>query len=93
MTSWPAMRLGFRDRGLIREGLWADVVIFDYDEINDKATWKQGVEVPTGISHVFVNGVLTVSNGEHTGARAGVVLYGDGHEGSQKNKDRHDRVR
>jgi N-acyl-D-amino-acid deacylase len=78
MTSWPAMRLGFRDRGLIREGLWADVVVFDYEDIEDKATWENGVAVPTGVNHVLVNGVVTVSDGEHTGAKAGAVLYGQG---------------
>ena len=78
MTSWPAMRLGFRDRGLIREGLWADVVVFDYDDIEDKATWENGVAVPTGVNYVLVNGVVTVSDGEHTGAKAGAVLYGQG---------------
>ena len=81
MTSWPATRLGFHDRGLIREGLWADVVVFDYEKIQDNATWEDGVAPPVGISHVLVNGTITISDGEHTGATAGRVLYGQGFAG------------
>ena len=83
MSSWPATRLGFRDRGLIREGLWADLVIFDYDKIQDTATWKNGVALPIGINHVLVNGAITISEGKHTGATAGKILYGQGYQKSE----------
>lgn len=78
MTSWPATRLGFHDRGLIREGLWADVVVFDYDTIEDRSTWADGVALPAGIDYVLVNGVVTVEAGRHTLAREGRVLLGEG---------------
>ena len=49
MTSWPATRMRLSDRGLIREGLWADVVIFDYGTIQDRATYEQPMLSPEGI--------------------------------------------
>jgi N-acyl-D-aspartate/D-glutamate deacylase len=78
MTSWPATRMRITDRGMIREGLWADVVVFDFETIDDRATYEEPVRYPTGIEYVLVNGVVTIDRGEHTGARAGRVLYGPG---------------
>ncbi|MDP4745017.1 MAG: amidohydrolase family protein [Porticoccaceae bacterium] len=78
MTSWPAARMRLKDRGTIQEGLWADAVIFDLETIKDNATWNNPVSTPNGISHVLVNGTLTIENGVHTGARSGKVLYGGG---------------
>ncbi|NJD20801.1 MAG: amidohydrolase family protein [Gemmatimonadetes bacterium] len=78
MTSWPATRMRITDRGMIREGLWADVVVFDFDAIDDRATFERPIVYPTGIEYVLVNGVVTVEKGQHTGARAGHVLYGPG---------------
>jgi N-acyl-D-amino-acid deacylase len=78
MTSWPAARMRLNDRGMIREGLWADAVIFDLETIKDTATWESPVSTPSGISHVLVNGQLTIENSVHTGARSGMVLYGGG---------------
>lgn len=74
MTSWPAARMGLYERGVIREGLAADVVVFDYAGIDDRATWEQPTETPVGIEYVIVNGELAVDGGRYTGARAGVVL-------------------
>lgn len=74
MTSWPAQRMGLSDRGLLREGLRADIVIFDYDRIEDKADWNNPVAAAVGISDVIVNGNLTIKDGAHTGARKGMVL-------------------
>jgi N-acyl-D-aspartate/D-glutamate deacylase len=76
MTSWPAARLGLADRGVIREGLRADLTVFDYDRIEDGATWEQPTAPPTGIDYVIVNGVVTLDRGVHTGAKAGRVLRG-----------------
>src|SRR5688572_21037825 len=56
MTSWPATRMRLGDRGLIREGLWADVVVFDYERIQDRATYEQPHVYPDGIEWVLVNG-------------------------------------
>lgn len=78
MTSWPATRMRLESRGLIREGLWADVVIFDYDKIQDRATFEQPLLSPVGIDFVLVNGKVVAENGKHTGARPGKVIYGPG---------------
>ena len=77
MTSLPAQRLGLRDRGLIAPGFWADIVVFDKDEIRDEAEYtppEAAMRYPSGVIHLLVNGVLTLRDGEHTGAMAGRVL-------------------
>ena len=74
MTSLPAWRVGLQDRGIIREGMRADVVLFDADTVIDNATFVAPHQYPSGIDWVVVNGVPVVKNGEHTGARPGVVL-------------------
>ncbi len=78
MSSWPATRMGLGDRGVIREGMWADVVVFDYETIQDLATWDEPVEFPVGIDYVLVNGEVVIDHGQHTGALPGHVLYGPG---------------
>ena len=78
MTSWPATRLRLPSRGLIKEGCWADVVIFDYDRIQDGATYEYPFRTPTGIEYVMVNGQVVIEKGKHTGARPGKVMYGPG---------------
>ena len=78
MTSWPATRLRLPSRGLIKEGMWADVVIFDYDTIQDNSTYDYPYKTPTGIDYVLVNGEIAVEKGKHTGAKPGKVIYGPG---------------
>ena len=78
MTSWPATRLRLEDRGSIKEGLWADVVVFDYNTIQDRATYEQPRLYPEGIDYVLVNGQLVIDHGKHTGVKSGKVLYGPG---------------
>jgi N-acyl-D-amino-acid deacylase len=78
MSGWPAIRMGLDRRGLLREGFWADVVIFDFDRIRDAATYDDPTASPEGIDYVIVNGVPVVEHGRHTGARPGRVLYGPG---------------
>ena len=78
MTSWPATRMRLDDRGVIRDGMWADVVIFDLERIDDRATYDEPVLYPEGIDYVLVNGRIVIDNGTHTGARPGHVLYGPG---------------
>jgi N-acyl-D-amino-acid deacylase len=78
MTGWPATRMKLADRGFIREGLWADVTIFDLDKLQDKATYEKPTESPEGVEYVIVNGRVTIDHGAHTGVRAGHVLYGPG---------------
>jgi N-acyl-D-amino-acid deacylase len=74
MTSAPATRLRLRDRGMLREGMFADVVVFDAATIIDKATFEQPHQLSIGVKHVFVNGVPVVSDGRHTGATPGRVV-------------------
>ncbi|MCX7636515.1 MAG: D-aminoacylase [Cyclobacteriaceae bacterium] len=74
MTSLPALRFGFADRGLIREGMAADIVIFDEHTVGDRATFDRPHAYSSGFAYVIVNGVITAENGKHTGARNGVKL-------------------
>jgi N-acyl-D-amino-acid deacylase len=74
MTSLPAKHFRFEDRGLIRKGYAADLVLFDAATVGDAATFEVPHAYATGIPHVIVNGVLVVTNGAHTGAKPGVVL-------------------
>ncbi len=78
MTSWPATRMRLASRGSIKEGNWADVVIFDYDKIQDRATYDRPLLSPVGIDYVLVNGQIAIEGGKHTGVRSGQVLYGPG---------------
>jgi N-acyl-D-aspartate/D-glutamate deacylase/amino acid transporter len=78
MTSWPATRMRLADRGVIREGSWADVTIFDLATLKDNATYDQPTLSPTGIDWVLVNGVVVIDHGRHTGAMPGQVLRGPG---------------
>lgn len=80
MTSWNAARMRLHGRGLIKEGCWADVVVFDYDKIQDRATYEQPFLTPVGIDYVLVNGKVVIENGKHTGARPGMVIYGPGRQ-------------
>ena len=70
----PADKLGFSDRGRLQEGKAADVVILNYDTIQDKATFTEPHQYPDGIPYVIVNGELVINNGEHTGAMSGQVI-------------------
>ncbi|MGD8505688.1 MAG: D-aminoacylase [Candidatus Bathyarchaeota archaeon] len=74
MTSLPAQKLGLRDRGMLREGMWADVVVFNPKTVMDKATYEDPNRYPEGIEYVLVNGRIVVDEGEHTGALSGKVL-------------------
>jgi N-acyl-D-amino-acid deacylase len=78
MTSMNADKIGIADRGRLREGLWADIAIFDADRVIDRATFEKPHQYPAGIRYVIVNGAVTVENERHTGALAGRVLYGPG---------------
>ena len=78
MTSMNADKIGISDRGRLKEGLAADVTIFDQEHVIDRATFEQPHQFPVGIKYVIVNGVVTVDNEQHTGALAGRVLYGPG---------------
>jgi N-acyl-D-amino-acid deacylase len=74
MTSLPAQRLGWKDRGVIREGAIADLVLFDPQTVIDRSTFAKPFELPEGIEKVFVNGEVVWDAGKPTGARPGRVL-------------------
>jgi N-acyl-D-amino-acid deacylase len=74
MTGFPAQRMGFKDRGLIRTGLAADLAVFDPAAIRDTATFEDPCRYPEGIPYVLVNGAVVVDQGRHTGVLNGEVL-------------------
>jgi N-acyl-D-amino-acid deacylase len=75
MTSLPAQKLGLRDRGMLRKGMWADVVVFDPSKVMDEATYEDPHKYPEGIDYVLVNGNIVVDKGKHTGTLPGKVLH------------------
>ena len=78
LTSVPATTLELARRGLLKKGYFADVVVFDPETIADKATFENPHQYAVGVKHVFVNGVQTLKDGEHTNAKPGRALYGPG---------------
>ena len=80
MTSLPAQILSINKRGLLREGYYADITIFDPETIIDKATFEDPHQYAVGINTVLVNGVIVVKNGLHNGNRPGRVLRGPGYD-------------
>lgn len=78
MTSLPAQKFQLRDRGLIREGMAADIVVFDESIVGDKSTFDKPHAYSAGFQFIIVNGQLTVDQGKHNGVRSGTVLYGPG---------------
>jgi N-acyl-D-amino-acid deacylase len=78
VTGLPARQLRLKDRGLLKPGLAADVVVFDPEKIQDHATFAKPHQYATGVTHVFVNGVQVLRDGEHTGAKPGRVVRGPG---------------
>ena len=78
MTSLAAQRLGLKDRGLLKEGMFADVVVLDYDKIIDNATFENPHQYSVGVNYLIVNGKMVIENSEHTGAKPGRIIYGPG---------------
>jgi N-acyl-D-aspartate/D-glutamate deacylase len=78
MSGATAARLKLRDRGLLREGMFADIVVFDEKRIQDIATFENPHQLSVGVEHVLVNGVSVVADGKHTGATPGRVVRGPG---------------
>jgi N-acyl-D-amino-acid deacylase len=74
MTSLPAQVFGLKERGLIRKGFYADLVVFDYSKIMDRATFSEPFEQPQGIEHVFVNGQLSFSHGQFAQTLSGGII-------------------
>ena len=80
LTSLSANKLKIKKRGLLKEGYYADVVLFDPNTISDHATFDNPHQLATGMHHVFVNGVHVLNEGEHTGAMPGRVVRGPGYK-------------
>jgi N-acyl-D-amino-acid deacylase len=78
LSGLPATNLGLDHRGFLKEGYFADVVVFDPNTIADKATYDKPHQYAVGMKHVFVNGIQVLRDGEHTGAKAGRALWGPG---------------
>lgn len=82
MTSMPAQTLRLKERGLIKEGMYADITIFNENEFEDKATFAEPHRFSQGLKYVIVNGELVVENEKHNSKHPGMIIYGRG-----KNKD------
>jgi dihydroorotase/N-acyl-D-amino-acid deacylase len=78
-TALPAQRMRLTDRGVLKAGMWADVVVFDPQTITDRATFENPNQLSEGMQYVLVNGVLVIDAGKATGARPGKVLRGQGY--------------
>jgi N-acyl-D-amino-acid deacylase len=80
MSSAVAARLSIPDRGVLRPGMYADVVVFDPATVADRATFEQPHQISVGMRHVFVNGTAVVRDGRHTGAKPGRIVRGPGYK-------------
>ena len=78
MTSLPAQRFRLMERGLVRPGMWADLVVFDEKTVVDKATFEKPHAYAEGFAFVLVNGEVVIEGGKHSGARPGQILLGPG---------------
>ena len=83
MTSLAAQKFQLKDRGLLRSGFAADIVIFSEKDVADLATFDKPHQYSTGFSHVLVNGQVVIDNGTHTGIRSGMTLKGPGYLASK----------
>jgi N-acyl-D-amino-acid deacylase len=79
-TSLPAQRLGLTDRGVLKQGMWADIAIFDPEQIHEVATFENPNQLSVGIQHLLVNGVPVIADGKATNALPGKVLHGPGYQ-------------
>jgi N-acyl-D-amino-acid deacylase len=78
VSGLPATNLGLDGRGFLKQGMYADLVIFDPGAVSDRATYENPHRYSVGVRHVFVNGVQVLKDGEHTGATPGRALWGPG---------------
>jgi N-acyl-D-amino-acid deacylase len=78
LSGLPATNLGLDRRGFLKEGMFADVVVFDPATIADRATYENPHQYATGMKHVIVNGTQVLKDGEHTAAKPGRALWGPG---------------
>jgi dihydroorotase/N-acyl-D-amino-acid deacylase len=83
-TALPAQRMRLADRGVLKQGMWADVVIFDPDSIRDVATFENPNQLSVGMSYVLVNGVPVIAEGKMTDALPGKVVRGSGYRAENR---------
>jgi dihydroorotase/N-acyl-D-amino-acid deacylase len=83
-TALPAQRMRLADRGVLKQGMWADVVVFDPEKIRDLATFEKPNQLAEGMEYVLVNGVPVIDGGKMTKALPGKVLRGRGFKGGVK---------
>ena len=83
-TALPAQRMRLADRGVLKQGMWADAVIFDPDSIRDLATFDNPNQLAVGMSYVFVNGVPVIAEGKMTNALPGKVVRGPGYHAESR---------
>ncbi|HFB64284.1 MAG TPA: D-aminoacylase, partial [Aeromonadales bacterium] len=86
LTSLPASHLKIKKRGLLREGYFADVLVFDPNQIQDHVTFDNPHQLSTGMDKVLINGELVVDKGKHTGALPGMIVHGPGWMGGRRKK-------
>jgi N-acyl-D-amino-acid deacylase len=79
-SALPAQRMRLTDRGVLKSGMWADIVIFDPDTVKDLATFENPNQLSQGMEYVLVNGVPVINDGKMTGAKPGKVLRGPGYK-------------
>jgi N-acyl-D-amino-acid deacylase len=80
MTSLAAQKFGLKDRGILKEGMAADIVVFDEKTVNDLSTFEQPHQYSKGFDTILINGGVVLENGKHTGRRSGKALYGSGYK-------------
>ena len=80
MTSLPAQKFQLKDRGLLKEGMAADIVVFDENEVADKATFEKPHQFSAGFKYVLVNGQVVIEESKHNGTKSGISLKGPGFE-------------
>jgi N-acyl-D-amino-acid deacylase len=88
LSHLPAENLKISHRGLLKQGYYADIVIFNPEEIRDHATFEEPHQYATGVKYVFVNGQLVLRDGEHTGAKPGRIVRGAAYSAKAKNDER-----
>jgi dihydroorotase/N-acyl-D-amino-acid deacylase len=81
-SSAVASRLSLTDRGILRPGMYADIVVFDPETIGDRATFEDPHQLSVGVRDVFVNGIAVIRDGVHTGAKPGMIVRGPGYRGA-----------
>ncbi len=87
MTSLPAQVFRIRDRGILKEGMYADIAVFDFESFRDRATYTEPHQYGQGLRCVIVNGEVVVSDDSHTGKRSGMVIYGPGKKQEEQDED------